>query len=113
MSPRFSQELLYLKTNRCNVDPQVGAEANCTKNICCRNFVDQNGAIPTVPAGPNGNQHCDSPVPLADSMLEAIQRFGTEARFAIFTGDVVEDKSFSLLSFFTYHSNALMNVPHG
>ncbi|KAJ7767281.1 sphingomyelin phosphodiesterase [Mycena metata] len=65
----------------------VGAEANCTKSICCRDF-DDSPAVPTVPAGPNGNSHCDSPVTLADSLLEEIQRLNPV--FSIFTGDVVE-----------------------
>ncbi|KAJ7115438.1 sphingomyelin phosphodiesterase [Mycena epipterygia] len=51
----------------------VGAEVNCTKSICCRDFADS-PETPTVPAGPNGNAHCDSPISLADSMLEEIER---------------------------------------
>ncbi|KII87716.1 hypothetical protein PLICRDRAFT_176496 [Plicaturopsis crispa FD-325 SS-3] len=66
------------------------SEANCTKPICCRDFADQANETTTEPAGPNGNAKCDSPVTLADSMLEAAQRFGAGARFTIFTGDVVE-----------------------
>ena len=68
---------------------QTGAEANCTKPICCRNFADATGT-PTEPAGPNGNSKCDSPVVLADSMLAAAQEFAPEAKFTLFTGDVVE-----------------------
>ncbi|KAJ6527327.1 sphingomyelin phosphodiesterase [Mycena vulgaris] len=56
----------------------VGAEANCTKSICCRDF-DDSPAVPTVPAGPNGNSHCDSTITLAD-----------ESEVLDFTGDVVE-----------------------
>ncbi|TDL22142.1 sphingomyelin phosphodiesterase [Rickenella mellea] len=67
----------------------VGSESNCTKPICCRNFADHTGPA-TQPAGPNGNGKCDSPVTLADSMLEAAQQFGSSAHFSIFTGDVVE-----------------------
>ncbi|GJF00288.1 sphingomyelin phosphodiesterase [Phanerochaete sordida] len=67
----------------------VGSEANCTKPICCRNFADQSGA-PSEPAGPNGNAHCDSPVVLADSLLEATEQFAPDAAFTLFTGDVVE-----------------------
>ncbi|KAF5389664.1 hypothetical protein D9757_004095 [Collybiopsis confluens] len=65
----------------------VGAEANCTKNICCRNFADDTGNV-TDPAQPFGNSKCDSPPSLADSMLEAVNSFN--AKFIIFTGDVVE-----------------------
>ncbi|KAJ7198282.1 sphingomyelin phosphodiesterase [Mycena pura] len=65
-----------------------GSEANCTKPLCCRDFAGPPTTPPTVPAGPNGNSHCDSPVPLADSMLEAVERL--KPAFSIFTGDVVE-----------------------
>ncbi|KZP28597.1 sphingomyelin phosphodiesterase [Athelia psychrophila] len=66
-----------------------GSEANCTKPICCRNFADNTGT-PTEPAGPYGNSKCDSPVPLVDSMLDFAQQTAGDAKFAIFTGDVVE-----------------------
>ncbi|KAJ7218494.1 hypothetical protein GGX14DRAFT_316595, partial [Mycena pura] len=62
----------------------VGAEANCTKSICCREF-DDSPAVPTVPAGPNGNVRCDSPVTLADLMLAEIERL--RPGFSIFTWD--------------------------
>ncbi|KAL0959864.1 hypothetical protein HGRIS_011537 [Hohenbuehelia grisea] len=67
----------------------VGADANCTKNICCRIFADspQN---PGEPAGPNGNPRCDSPPSLADSMLQAVANLDGGVKFSIFTGDVVE-----------------------
>ncbi|GJE99928.1 sphingomyelin phosphodiesterase [Phanerochaete sordida] len=67
----------------------VGADANCTKSICCRNFGDETGP-PTEPAGPNGNARCDAPETLADSMYEAIQQFAPHAAFTLFTGDVVD-----------------------
>ncbi|THU98984.1 sphingomyelin phosphodiesterase [Dendrothele bispora CBS 962.96] len=66
----------------------VGAEANCTKTICCRNFPDQAGRNITEPAEPNGNHNCDSPISLADSMLEAVNDINP--KFVIFTGDVVD-----------------------
>ncbi|KIP02824.1 hypothetical protein PHLGIDRAFT_277143 [Phlebiopsis gigantea 11061_1 CR5-6] len=67
----------------------TGADANCSKPICCRNFADETGT-PTEPAGPNGNSKCDSPIVLADSMLAAVRQFAPEAKFTLFTGDVVE-----------------------
>jgi len=68
---------------------KVGADANCTKNICCRNFADETGPV-TSPAQPFGNSHCDSPPVLADSMLSAFTQVAPSAKFHIFTGDVVE-----------------------
>ncbi|KAF8591354.1 sphingomyelin phosphodiesterase [Ramaria rubella] len=67
----------------------VGADANCTKNICCRNYADHVGPI-TEPAQPFGNSHCDSPGDLAGSLLDAMNEIGSQARFSIFTGDVIE-----------------------
>jgi len=71
---------------------KTGSEANCTKPICCRNYTD-NTAPASVPAGPDGNHKCDSPVTLADSMLGAIEQFAPNNLFSIFTGDVVEGKN--------------------
>ncbi|KIK55591.1 hypothetical protein GYMLUDRAFT_230950 [Collybiopsis luxurians FD-317 M1] len=65
----------------------IGAEANCTKTICCRNFADEAGKPITEPAQPFGNPKCDSPPSLSDSMLEAVNK--VNAKFVIFTGDVV------------------------
>ncbi|KAI0702327.1 sphingomyelin phosphodiesterase [Cytidiella melzeri] len=67
----------------------VGSDANCTKNICCHNFADHVGPI-TEPAQPFGNPKCDSPSDLAQSLLGAVEEFGHDAAFVIFTGDVVE-----------------------
>ncbi|KAF9269665.1 sphingomyelin phosphodiesterase [Marasmius fiardii PR-910] len=66
----------------------VGSEANCTKTLCCRIFPDDDGSPISVPAPPNGNSKCDSPVSLADSMLEAVNAINP--KFIIFTGDVVD-----------------------
>ncbi|KZV95484.1 sphingomyelin phosphodiesterase [Exidia glandulosa HHB12029] len=66
----------------------VGADAQCTKPLCCRNFADQAGQPIAEPAGPSGNSNCDSPVKLADAMLSAVK--GLNPDFAIFTGDIVE-----------------------
>ncbi|KAF8524305.1 sphingomyelin phosphodiesterase [Hysterangium stoloniferum] len=67
----------------------VGSDANCTKNICCRNFADKTGPV-TEPAGPFGNHKCDSPPALADSLLSAMNELGSRAKFSLFTGDVIE-----------------------
>lgn len=66
---------------------QAGSDANCTKPICCRNFADHVGPI-TVPAGPSGSLHCDTPTKLVESMLGAVS--AQNPRFSLFTGDVVE-----------------------
>ena len=75
---------------------QVGAEANCGKWICCRNFNDTQSDTDkniTAPAGPFGNFRCDTPTPLAHSMLDAIRELVPNAQFTISTGDIVDRKS--------------------
>src|ERR1700761_3324559 len=79
---------------------QLGSNANCTKNICCRVFADSPPADQiTDPALPFGNSHCDSPPSLAQTLLNAMtdKSLIGDVEFAIFTGDVVEGKSNSLM----------------
>lgn len=65
----------------------VGAEANCTKPICCRNYADQVGKPISIAAGPVGHQKCDTSPSLAHSLFDAIS---ANNKFAIFTGDMIE-----------------------
>lgn len=67
----------------------VGAEASCTKPICCRDYEKRSKHV-KMPALPFGSRNCDAPTPLADSMLEAAEKFGASAKFSIFTGDVID-----------------------
>ncbi|KAI1131184.1 Metallo-dependent phosphatase-like protein [Nemania abortiva] len=76
-----------------HVDPWYteGADANCTKFICCRHYAD--GPAPgdaVQPARPNGEHTCDSPLRLEQSMYEAMHRLVPDAAFSIFTGDIVD-----------------------
>src|ERR1700761_1561886 len=79
---------------------QLGSNANCTKNICCRVFADSPPADQiTDPALPFGNSKCDSPPSLAQTLLDAMtdKKLIGDVDFAIFTGDVVEGDSMVLL----------------
>ncbi|THZ64346.1 sphingomyelin phosphodiesterase [Aureobasidium pullulans] len=70
---------------------QVGANYNCTKNICCRPYTAADAPGKTqFPAGQYGNTQCDSPRSLEQSMYNAIKTLVPDAAFSIFTGDVVE-----------------------
>ncbi|KAK6436909.1 hypothetical protein LTR95_006893 [Oleoguttula sp. CCFEE 5521] len=70
---------------------QVGANYNCTKNICCRPYTAADAPGKTqYPAGPNGNHECDTPKTLERSLYAAIGRVAPNASFALLTGDVVE-----------------------
>ncbi|KAI0835266.1 putative acid sphingomyelinase [Hypoxylon sp. FL0890] len=76
-----------------HVDPLYveGADANCSKPICCRQYTD--GDKPgnsDFPAGPNGEHTCDAPVSLEESMYAAIRDIVPDAAFSIFTGDIVD-----------------------
>ncbi|KAI0006916.1 putative acid sphingomyelinase [Xylariaceae sp. FL0662B] len=74
-----------------HVDPLYveGANANCSKPICCRDYVDL-ASNNDFPAGPNGEHRCDSPVSLEESMYAAIKDIVPDAAFSIFTGDLVD-----------------------
>lgn len=92
----------------------AGASYNCTKNICCRPYdaADEVG-VTDYPAGPYGNNACDAPLALEESMYAAVKQIAPNATFtlvallyhfvyvkitnyknadcsSIFTGDVVE-----------------------
>ncbi|THV83002.1 sphingomyelin phosphodiesterase [Aureobasidium pullulans] len=70
---------------------QVGANYNCTKNICCRPYTAADAPGKTqFPAGQYGNTQCDSPRSLEQSMYNAIKTLVPDAAFSIFTGDIVE-----------------------
>ncbi|KAI5478729.1 hypothetical protein MNV49_004654 [Pseudohyphozyma bogoriensis] len=69
----------------------VGSNAICSKEICCRDYgLGSLGPNISHPAGKFGNEHCDSPVDLVDSMLRAIEEHVPNKDFTIFTGDIVE-----------------------
>ncbi|KAF5392860.1 hypothetical protein D9757_000989 [Collybiopsis confluens] len=88
-SPARAKPFQVIQISDVHIDRDytVGSEANCTKNICCRNFTDEIGKPITEPAKRFGNSKCDSPTSLADSMLDAVNAIN--AKFVIFTGDVV------------------------
>ncbi|CAJ2508167.1 Uu.00g093530.m01.CDS01 [Anthostomella pinea] len=85
--------LRFVHYSDIHVDPFYveGAEANCSKPICCRNYSDLDGLDGnTYPAGPNGEHTCDAPISLEESMYAAIQDIVPGAAFSIFTGDIVD-----------------------
>ncbi|KAF5314518.1 hypothetical protein D9611_007116 [Ephemerocybe angulata] len=65
----------------------VGADAACTKPVCCRKYADQAGKPVQTPAKPNGMRNCDTPPSLTQNLLNSI---GANNKFSIFTGDIVE-----------------------
>jgi sphingomyelin phosphodiesterase len=68
-----------------------GANANCTKPICCRSYTTADSpGHNNAPAGPNGDHKCDAPVSLEESMYAAIRQIAPNAKFALFTGDIVD-----------------------
>jgi len=75
-----------------HVDPfyEQGTNANCTKPICCRDYIDSVIDDNFSPAGPHGDHQCDSPRSLEGSMYAAIKELVPDAAFSIFTGDIVD-----------------------
>ncbi|KAI8345846.1 Metallo-dependent phosphatase-like protein [Mortierella sp. GBAus27b] len=75
-----------------HLDPhyKAGTEADCSHNICCRDFGRWNDPGPIKkPASKWGDGQCDTPIELGLSALQAIQKFVPKASFGIFTGDIV------------------------
>ncbi|THH05886.1 hypothetical protein EW145_g4471 [Phellinidium pouzarii] len=90
-------QVVHLSDVHIDREYTVGSEANCTKYICCRNFsAGEDGRNIVDPAKPFGNMRCDSPIVLANSMLQAVTEFVPDARFTISTGDVVDHTNWLL-----------------
>lgn len=111
------QRLKILHLSDLHIDPRyaVGAEANCTSNVCCR-ANNPNTYSPdevTLPAPYYGSFLCDAPLPLVVSTLQAIPTLtGTEEdsfAFTIYTGDLVSHDPFNELSgLYTVYTETLL-----
>ncbi|KAE8323320.1 Metallo-dependent phosphatase-like protein [Aspergillus sergii] len=87
-----------------------GANAQCTKPICCRSFTPEDApGNASSPCGLWGDHHCDPPLRLEDSMMDAIAALNPT--FSIYTGDVpphdiwLVNQSSVLQSFNSTYSN--------
>ncbi|CAI7640204.1 unnamed protein product [Penicillium manginii] len=84
-------QIVHISDIHVDLSYEVGANYNCTKNICCRPYTAADAPGNTsYPAGEYGNSKCDSPLSLEESMYKAIEQLVPDANFTIFTGDVVE-----------------------
>ncbi|MBW0519339.1 hypothetical protein O181_059054 [Austropuccinia psidii MF-1] len=84
-------QFIHLSDLHIDREYTIGAEALCSRNLCCR--VNQPSDTPNktmMPAGPYGNHNCDSPQSLYISMLKALTEHAPNAAFAIHTGDMVD-----------------------
>ena len=81
-----------------HLDPRydIGSEANCTEELCCRPYstniaLDTDYSNPSVPASRFGYLLCDSPADLAISVFSEMSNFVDmrDISFSIFTGDIV------------------------
>ncbi|KAI2608545.1 sphingomyelin phosphodiesterase [Hypoxylon fragiforme] len=94
-APSDGLEPLYVvHFSDIHVDPLyvVGATANCSKPICCREYTTPSPPAETPivsPARFYGEHTCDTPVSLEESMYAAINSL-VPSSFAIFTGDIVD-----------------------
>lgn len=84
-------EIVHISDIHVDRNYTTGASYNCTKNICCRPY-DEDDAVGVTqyPAGPYGNPACDSPVSLEESLYSAVEILVPNRKFTIFTGDVIE-----------------------
>lgn len=67
-------QVVHISDIHVDLSYETGANWNCTKNICCRNYTtaDEPGNT-DYPAGAYGNTNCDSPVTLEESLYSAIE----------------------------------------
>ncbi|PHH61879.1 hypothetical protein CDD81_7743 [Ophiocordyceps australis] len=70
---------------------QTGANADCSKPICCRPYTEADApGNAKRAAGPFGDHKCDVPHSLEESMYRAINQLVPDAAFSMFTGDIVD-----------------------
>ncbi|KAI0135272.1 sphingomyelin phosphodiesterase [Daldinia grandis] len=92
-SPSGLEPVQVVHFSDIHIDPLYveGANANCTKPICCREYTDADKpGFNDFPAGRHGEHTCDSPASLEESMYAAIHAVAPNAAFSIFTGDIVD-----------------------
>ncbi|XP_006463350.1 hypothetical protein AGABI2DRAFT_194192 [Agaricus bisporus var. bisporus H97] len=87
-SGREPFQVVHFSDVHIDRDYTPGAEVQCTKPICCRNWADAAGEPIKEAAGPIGSHSCDTSTSLIQSMLHAASI--QENSFSIFTGDVIE-----------------------
>ncbi|KAI1370901.1 sphingomyelin phosphodiesterase [Hypoxylon crocopeplum] len=91
--PSGLEPLRVVHFSDIHIDPLyvVGANANCSKPICCREYTDvDKPGNNNFPAGLHGEHACDAPVSLEESMFAAIRQIVPDAAFSMFTGDIVD-----------------------
>ena len=84
-------QIVHISDIHVDLSYEVGANYNCTKNICCRPYTSADApGNNSYPAGPNGEHTCDSPASLEESLYNAIETIAPDAAFTMITGDIVE-----------------------
>ncbi|OKL63289.1 hypothetical protein UA08_01869 [Talaromyces atroroseus] len=82
-------QIVHFSDVHVDLSYEVGANYNCSDNICCRAYTAAQGLGNTsYPAGPWGNHNCDAPFDLEKSLYAAIQEIVPNAALTLFTGDV-------------------------
>ncbi|OZJ03452.1 hypothetical protein BZG36_02736 [Bifiguratus adelaidae] len=85
--------VLHLSDWHYDPNYQEGAEANCSRPLCCqrRDTDPLKGTIPqniSRPANKWGDYNCDAPFALLESALDAIPKLEPDIAFAMLTGDI-------------------------
>ncbi|GAA5905278.1 hypothetical protein JCM6882_003735 [Rhodosporidiobolus microsporus] len=89
-------QVLHLSDTHVDWKYSVGAEAQCSKIICCRRYPELEGTWPYKNASTFGEPQCDTPPALLQSLLDAMDRTAPSRSFNIFTGDSVDDAVWDL-----------------
>jgi sphingomyelin phosphodiesterase len=82
------EPLLVVHISDIHVDHNytVGASFNCTEDLCCHAYTPSEApGVTPYPAGPFGNNNCDTPVSLEDDMYNAIKEIVPGRAFTIFS----------------------------
>lgn len=91
VSGKTPLKIVHISDIHVDLSYDVGANYNCTNSICCRPFTPADYPnVTQYPAGPYGNNKCDSPLSLEESMYAAIEQIVPDSSFTMFTGDLVE-----------------------
>ncbi|GAA5820840.1 hypothetical protein JCM11251_001839 [Rhodosporidiobolus azoricus] len=89
-------QVVHISDSHVDWKYAAGAEAQCSKIICCRRYPELEGAWPYKNASKFGEPKCDTPPALLQSMLQAVDLIAPNRIFNIFTGDAVDDAVWDL-----------------
>lgn len=84
--PRELLQVVHISDIHIDHNYTVGASFNCTEDLCCHAYTHSDApGVTSYPAGPFGNNNCDTPLALEEHMYDAIKEVVPERAFTIFS----------------------------